>query len=128
MSLVTNAHTTAQQSRVPAWKRLGLKLKYAKESAEERSPELDGTNPVTVKSTGVPKSNEHLVNQSGEDVRPSKKRKTSKGSSEQEPSAPEAVTAATDHERSNSNTAQPAISSTETGLKDLRAGSDLAKS
>ncbi len=63
------------QQHVPAWKRIGLKLKYAKDSSHQdnQSPESE----ITVASNG-----NHKINETGNlgDVRPPKKRRLSPNS------------------------------------------------
>ena len=64
---------SATQTRVPAWKRLGLRLKYAKETADESITSPQNGSATISDSNGQA---QHM-NGSTENLRPPKKRKLS---------------------------------------------------
>jgi hypothetical protein len=64
------------QPRVPAWKRVGLKLKYAKETAEPQSN--DTTPKAEIKATKSSEIPETSTSDQRLDQRPVKKRRVSK--------------------------------------------------
>ena len=66
------ADTNGRQQHVPAWKRIGLKLKYAKDFAE------DSTQPVRIADNArVSTGDQNSPEASFGNARPSKKRKRS---------------------------------------------------
>ena len=72
MSLAVPDGTTNPQQHVPAWKRIGLKLKYAKDTAG--GPDTHAFTPDT---KAAPTSDYSKGQPTTEDARPSKKRKVS---------------------------------------------------
>ena len=78
--MASNGSPLRQQPHVPAWKRLGLKLKYAKEDAGHDSPYF---NPVETFRSSIGHSPEEQ--NSNDDQRPFKKRRTSS----EEPNVPQ---------------------------------------
>ncbi|KAK5168126.1 uncharacterized protein LTR77_006694 [Saxophila tyrrhenica] len=98
------------QARVPAWKRLGLRLKYAKETAGDSTT----TNDTEVADAGAAKE-AALIDGVPENKRPQKKRKLSPSKARpagQDEAMAKVAAPVRDHKFANENAV---VSSTETG-------------
>lgn len=70
--MAASSGSPPQRPREPAWKRLGLKLKYAKEHCEPRSLEV----PQPAKTSETSTANSTNRQSANDSLSPSKKRKT----------------------------------------------------
>lgn len=77
MSVAANYTTATRQPHVPAWKRIGLKLKYAKDYSGDQSPQQDRVETIQPEITGAWNEDQEKAQRPAEDVRPAKKRRTS---------------------------------------------------
>lgn len=75
MTSTINSFPDGLPQRIPAWKRLGLKLKYAKENADEPPAPQTGAGTAAAVDSIHPERLRN-IDQSNESLRPSKKRKT----------------------------------------------------
>lgn len=102
--IMSNGITTAPKARIPAWKRLGLKLKYAKETPDEpNTSHAEQRNGLESSISGY----ENGISQSIEESRVSKKRKFSPEVEQIPPEQPSIA----DFERIDSNDRDGATSS-----------------
>ena len=109
MSLAANNGPPTKQQHVPAWKRIGLKLKYAKDTSGDLSPQQTHTQNGTMQTeiTGLSNGDQEASRQPL-NSRPSKKRKTGI-----EPSASTARVSPRELELRTPTAAQSLVASTE---------------
>lgn len=91
----STAQTATAKQHVPAWKRIGLKLKYAKDTAEPSAPPQERAVPTLPESDIEPSAPKRQRNENTESARtskPAKKRKThAQSSREDEPDSSKAT-------------------------------------